>query len=210
MYNDIVYAITDRKSAGSKFFDIIESLLSEGFTFIQLREKELSPFELYLLGRKIIEMGKGKDLKLIINDRVDVALALNAYGVQLTQKSLPADIVRSLSKKLKIGVSIHDEKPLKHYETYADFFVFGNIFETKSKPNVVGKGLFALKNIVSKTVKPVYAVGGINGDNLHLPLEAGAYGVAMMGAFFSSSDYMEQIGKIKNNIAKLKGVLNEK
>lgn len=199
-----VYVITDRKAAGNNFFPIIEALIANGFTFIQLREKDLSAFELYLLGKKIIEMGRGTELKLVVNDRLDVALALKAYGVQLTENSLTADVVKKLSKDIKIGVSIHDERRLKLFEAFADFFVFGNVFETKSKPNVVGKGVFALKNIVSKTDKPVYAIGGINADNLHLAFEAGAYGVAIKGAFFSSENYLEQIKNIKNYIVALK------
>lgn len=205
-FSEKVYVITDRKAAGNNFFSIIEALIANDFTFIQLREKDLSAFELYLLGKKIIEMGRITELKLVINDRLDVALALNAYGVQLTENSLTADVVKKLNKDIKIGVSIHDERRLKLYETFADFFVFGNIFETKSKPNVVGKGVFALKNIVSKTAKPVYAIGGINADNLHLAFEAGAHGVAIKGAFFSSDNYLEQIEKIKNFISALKGV----
>ncbi len=199
---DRVYVITDRKTAGDKFFEVLERLIENGFTFIQLREKDLSAIELYKLGVEVKKLAGKKRLKLFINDRVDVAMALNAEGVQLTEMSLTPDIVRTIGSNLKIGLSVHDVARLKRFEKYADFFVFGNIFETKSKPGVTGRGLFALKQMVQLTSKPVYAVGGVDGNNMELAFEAGAYGVAMKGVFFSSENFLNDIKNIKQ---KLKG-----
>ena len=202
-FSDRLYVISDRKLAGDKFFQIIASLIEEGFNFIQLREKDLSADELYILGKEIIKIGGKSRLKLVINDRVDVALALNAYGVQLTEKSLEPALVKKISKKLKIGLSIHDEKRVKRFEDLCDFFVYGNVFETKSKPNVPGKGLFALRKIVSMTEKPVYAIGGIKEDNMELVLKTGCFGVALKGAIFSSEEIQFDVKKLKASFEQL-------
>lgn len=202
---DRVYIVTDRKSAGKRFFEIIENLVLNGLTFIQLREKDLSAIELYQLGKKLQEICKGKELRLVINDRIDVAIALKAYGVQLTEGSLTPDIVKSISKRVKIGLSVHNRDRLQKYKKLADFFVFGNIFNTESKPGLVGQGVFALKDLSKLSNKPLYAIGGINSSNMHIVLRAGAYGVAMRGAFFSNENFIEEINKIRKALEKIEG-----
>lgn len=201
---DRVYVITDRKAAGDRFLAVIKTLVESGFTFIQLREKDLSPKELYDLGEKIIALGGKKRVRLVINDRVDVALALKAYGVQLTEKSLQPEIVKSFVKKIKIGLSVHDLERVKRFEEFVDFFVFGNVFETESHPGRKGKGLEELKRVVLTTRKPVYAIGGITKNNILKVKEQGAYGVAIRGAFFSNPYLEEEIEGIKEILAKVR------
>jgi thiazole tautomerase (transcriptional regulator TenI) len=192
---DRIYIVTDRLAAGDRFMDMLKRLVSAGFNFIQLREKDLSAAELYELGRQIMAMSD--DVRLVMNDRVDVALALGAYGVQLTEKSLTPDIVKHISRNLKIGLSVHDKKRVVKYEKYCDFFVFGNVFETTSKPCITGKGVFELKEITSITDKPVYAIGGVNHMNTELVLKAGAYGIALRGPVFGADEPLSELTKIK-------------
>ncbi|GAB4432170.1 MAG: thiamine phosphate synthase [bacterium] len=202
-----IYVVTDRKAAGEQFFEILENLIASGLTFIQLREKDLPAAELYSLGKKIQKLGKKRGLKLVINDRIDVAVALNAYGVQLTERSLTPDIVKRITKNLKVGLSVHDEERIKRFERYVDFFLFGNVFDTESKPGLIGKGVFAVKKIVGLTDKPLYAIGGINSNNMQIVFRAGAYGVAMRGCFFSNQNYREEIVRIKETLKNTEGVI---
>lgn len=204
---DKIYVVTDRKAAGEQFFEILENLIASGLAFIQLREKDLSAAELYSLGKKIQELGRKRGLKLVINDRIDVAIALNAYGVQLTERSLTPDIVKRITKSLKVGLSVHDEERLKKFERYVDFFLFGNVFETENKPGLIGKGVFAVKKLVGLTDKPLYAIGGINSNNMHIVFRAGAYGVAMRGSFFSNQSYREEIVRIKETLKNTEGAI---
>lgn len=188
-----IHIITDTKTAGENFFDIIQALINHGLTFIQLREKHLTPREQYQIGKKIKEMAKNKNLKLTINDRLDLALALNAYAVQLTQNSLDPEIIKKHAKNIKIGLSVHDLEPIKKHQQTVDYFIFGNIYQTKTHPEQPAKGLQAIKQLTKATTVPVYAIGGITPQNMHEPLQAGAYGVAMKGAFFGTPDYLHNI-----------------
>lgn len=193
--NDRIYIVTDRKAGGDRFWDILKTVIGAGFCFIQLREKDMSADELYDMGEKIMKIG-GKT-KLVVNDRLDVALALGAYGVQITEQSLNPAVIQHIRGGMKVGLSVHDSDRLRKFEKYCDFFVFGNVFETDSKPGVIGKGIFALKEITSLTNKPVYAIGGVNHTNTELVLKAGAYGVALKGPVFGADEPLSELKKIK-------------
>lgn len=169
--------VTDRKLVGNNFLSFIEELLKLDFNFIQLREKDLSPWELYKLAKDILEISSGKVI-LTVNDRVDVAYLAGAKGVHLGVSSLPSHIVKDKFTEMLIGISVHNVDELKQ-NTDFDYVFFGNVYETDCKPEVRGKGLDLLKEIVNKTDKPVYAIGGIAPDNVLEVLKTGAYGVAV-------------------------------
>lgn len=169
--------VTDRKLVGDNFLSFIEELLKLDFNFIQLREKDLSPVELYNLAKKILKIGNDK-IKLIINDRVDVACLSGAKGVHLGVNSIPSDMVKKKFSELLVGISVHSIDELKR-NTHFDYVFFGNVFETDCKPGLEGKGLDLLREIVNMTDKPVFAIGGITPDNVLEVLKTGAYGVAV-------------------------------
>lgn len=169
--------VTDRKLVGNNFLSFIKELLKIGFNFIQLREKDLKPRELFSLANDILQIGEGQ-IKLIINDRVDIAYVLGAEGVHLGVDSIPSDIIKKKFQKLLVGISVHNKDELKRNKNF-DYIFFGNVFETDCKPGVQGKGLALLREVVSLTDKPVYAIGGINPDNVLEVLKTGVYGVAV-------------------------------
>lgn len=187
--------VTDRKLVNKNFFDRIRILIEKGFTFIQLREKDLPARKLYEIAKKIMEIGKDK-LKLVINDRVDLAYSLNAFGVHLGVNSLPSYLVKKNFRNLIVGISVHCLEELKDQKDY-DYVFFGNVFETSCKPGLKGKGIEYLKDVVKETKKPVYAIGGINSKNVKQVLEQGVYGVAIRSlAFLGDFEELDEINKI--------------
>ena len=189
-----IYIITDIKLAGERFFEIITNLLKEGYRFIQIRENDLNAIELCKMVEKILNIAN-ENVNLVMNDRVDIAHIYNLFGVQLKEVSIEPDLVKKHFPNLKIGLSVHDEKRIN--DNIADFYVFGNVFETQCKVGLEGKGLSALKDIISLTKKPVYAIGGINTQNASIVKDVGAYGVAVRSLVFDNKNYLEDLEKIR-------------
>lgn len=187
-----LYLITDRNQAGGvRLIDIIEDALKGGVRGVQLREKDLSSRELYELAYDLRKLTARYDAKLIINDRVDIALAVDADGVHLGLNSMPIHRVRKLlgSNKL-IGLSCHNQvNAIMAQENGADFITFGPVFYTPSKANY-GKpvGIEILDKVAHLLEIPVFALGGIKRDNIHEIIAAGASGIALVSAIIASDD----------------------
>ncbi len=188
-----LYLITDRQLFKSlcSFYLAIEDALSGGVKTIQLREKDLTTKELFEIASWMRELTKEYDARLFINDRVDVALAVGADGVHLGQKSIPLHAVRnSFGNKLIIGCSTHSlEEALKAEKEGADFITLGPIYETPSKI-IYGKpiGLEVLREVKSRLLIPVFAIGGIKLNNVRDVIEAGADGIALISAIFTEKN----------------------
>jgi thiamine-phosphate pyrophosphorylase len=188
-----LYLITDRKLIADRYSLIaaVRQALKGGVKAIQLREKDLDTRQLLKLAYEMREMTRKYSAKLFINDRIDVALAAGADGVQLTQNSIPAGAVRKVVKnKLLIGVSTHSLKEAKEAEKAgADFITFGPVHKTPSKLKY-GKplGLDKLEEVSSKIKIPVFAIGGIKSHRVKTVSKAGGYGVAMISEIFGAKD----------------------
>ncbi len=183
-----LYAITDSK----RYPDMLQRLekaLKKGIRMVQLREKELSGLEYYQLAKRVRELTQDYDAMLFINDRVDIALAVNADGVHLPEKGLPPSVVKKIAPKLLVGYSAHSlEQALCAQEEGADFITLSPIFKTQSHPEVEPIGLGLLKEVSQRLSIPVYALGGITWDRIKLCYKNGAYGIAGIGLFF---DYVD-------------------
>lgn len=186
--------VTDRKLCKGNLVIAVKELVEKGFSFIQLREKDLSAKELFELAQAIYAIIKGR-AKLVINDRVDIAKVLYVQGVHLGSNSLPPNVVKRHFPELLVGISIHSLAELESKDGY-DYIFFGNVFETDCKPGLRGKGLEALKEVVKVAKKPVYAIGGINLTNVYSVLESGVYGIAVRSVAFN--DNLDELLKIKN------------
>ena len=187
-----LFLITDRKlTQGHDLLWVLERALDGGVRAIQLREKDLDGRELFRLADKISTLCRRYDAQLIINDRIDVALAVDASGVQLGKTSLPIETARSLlgAEKL-IGFSSHNVKEAIDAEhSGANFLLFGPVFFTPSKaPFGAPKGVEALKELVEKVAFPVYAIGGINTASLTEAMATGVRGVALISAIISAEN----------------------
>ncbi len=146
---------------------------------IQIREKDLPSRDLLDLVQQIAGMAEGSPTRVLVNDRLDIALAAVLSGVHLPQSGLPAASVRSLVDVL--GVSTHTTDEARNAETAgADFVVFGPVFDTPGKKPV---GLDRLREVSAAVHIPVLAIGGINEETTPLVLEAGAAGIAAIRMF---------------------------
>lgn len=182
-----LYLITDRKLTDDLFW-VVEEAFKAGVKALQIREKDLSSRELVNLSERLYERARRYKAKVLINDRIDIAVATGLDGVHLGVNSLPVDVVRRKWGDLLIGVSTHSlEEALEAQSGGADFITFGPVYETPSKIKYgPPKGIEALKEVCSKVSIPVFAIGGINIDNIKEVIEAGAYGVALISAIMAS------------------------
>ncbi|OCA91965.1 thiamine phosphate synthase [Pseudobacillus wudalianchiensis] len=156
--------------------------------FIHIREKQRSAKELFHWVETFIVNGVPKE-KIIINDRVDVALATGAGGVQLTENSLPPQIVKTFSQQLKMGCSIHEPAAaVKKAAGQVDWLLFGHIYETASKQGRKPRGLDLLKKTVRASSVPVVAIGGIRPQHIREIKMTGAKGIAVMSGIFASKE----------------------
>lgn len=187
-----LYLVTDRSRTQERdLLRVLEKALDGGVRAVQLREKDLGGRELFILAEKIKTLCERYHAGLFINDRIDVALAVDADGVQLGGASMPTGAARELlgTKKL-IGVSTHSTKEAEEAERAgADFVLFGPVYFTPSKA-AYGKpqGIGALKEVVEKISLPVYAIGGIKAGNIAEVRATGVRGVALISAIMSAPD----------------------
>jgi len=184
-----VYPITDRILSGLSHAQQVEQFISGGATLIQLREKHLSAREFYDDAKTALQLAHASGARLIINDRVDVALALGADGVHLGQTDMPGEAARRLlGERVIVGISTHN---LEQAELAAnmpvDYVAFGPIFKTSTKENpdpIAGlETLRAVRTIVGAL--PVVAIGGITLANAEKAWRAGADAVASIAALVS-------------------------
>ncbi|MGE0822621.1 MAG: thiamine phosphate synthase [Candidatus Binatia bacterium] len=198
-----LYFITDRQqTAGRPLIDVAHAALDGGVRAVQLREKDLEGGELYHLATTLRELTLRYSARLLINDRIDVALAVEADGVHLGQQSFPVSLARKLLGPQKlIGVSTHTPDEIAAADG-ADFVVFGPVYFTPSKA-VYGQpqGLERLRAAVQISTLPLFAIGGITTERVAEVLATGAQGVAMISAISAASDPRRAAQELRQRIA---------
>jgi thiamine-phosphate pyrophosphorylase len=191
-----LYLITDRKlfTDNSSLFTAIEEALKGGLKAVQLREKDLGARDLLHMAYKLRQLTKTYQARLFINDRVDIALAVEADGVHLGGETIPAHAVRkTFQNKLKIAVSSHNlDEAIEAEREGADFITLGPVYYTPSKIKY-GKpiGVETLSRIKEKISIPVFAIGGIGIDKVREVKNAGVDGVALISAILAAGDIRE-------------------
>jgi thiamine-phosphate pyrophosphorylase len=194
-----LYLVTDRKQTGGRpLMDAVTEALKGGVKAVQLREKDLKTRDLLRLAYEMRQLTLKYDARLFINDRVDIAIAVDADGVQLTQKSVPPFAVRKLSSRLIIGVSTHNlEEAVRAERGGADFITLGPVYPTPSKLKYGAPiGVDTLRDVARQVRIPVLAIGGINMDNMAEAVGAGAQGVAMISTLLGAKNIRSVTGKI--------------
>lgn len=186
-----IYLITDRHlvDPAQNYIAVIEELLAAGIKMVQLREKDLSSAELYSYAQRLKELTVRYDSLLLINDRVDIALAVGADGVHLGGASVPIKTARSqLGRSALIGVSTHGlDEAHDAQQNGADFITCGPVFYTPSKARYgVPLGLDALKKICQQIRLPVYGLGGIKAENIARVRECDTHGAAAISALMAA------------------------
>jgi thiamine-phosphate pyrophosphorylase len=195
-----LYLITDRQLSGNRdLLTVVEQALKGGVRAVQLREKDLSSRELYELAFELRKLTARHDAKLFINDRADIALAVDADGVHLGGQSMPIYRARKvLGERMLIGVSCHNQiNAITAQEKGADFITFGPVYYTSSKA-IYGDpvGLERLEEVANLLQIPVFALGGITRGNAREVLDHGAFGIAAIGAVFTARDPREAAGEL--------------
>ncbi len=193
-----LYLITDRHRCRTDIFRAIEEALMEGLRAVQLREKDLPIRERLTWAFRLKALTDRYSAMLFINDRVDIAVAVEAHGVHLTKDSIPVEVVRRHWPGLLIGYSAHSlEEALEAESQGADFVTFSPVFETASKPGVIPQGLQRLRTVCSAVRVPVFALGGITPENAEAVIEQGAHGIAVVSAILGSEDVREATKSFK-------------
>ncbi len=177
--------ITDGLGDEARIDWLLESALAGGIRAVQLREPGLSTDALQAIGRRWMPRFEALGAALLINDRVDVALAGAAHGVHLKQASLPPVAVPG--EALWIGRSVHGLGDIATSRA-AHYLHLAPLFPTSCKPGVAHLGVEAARSVVSRVVQPVILLGGINLENVEQARRIGAAGVAVMSAICEASD----------------------
>ena len=187
-----IYPITDVRLSKLSHAAQVEKLIAGGAKLIQLREKHASPREFYEFAAEALKIARRHDVKLIINDRVDIAFALKADGVHLGQNDLPPVEARKiLGETAIIGFSTHNvEQAITAAKMPIDYLAVGPIFPTQTKENpdeIVGlSGIEKVRIAIGNF--PLVAIGGINSGNLRDVLNAGADSAAIISDLLDSDE----------------------
>lgn len=187
-----LYLVTDRSILKDRdFYKAVEDALKGGTTLVQLREKDLSSLEFFRLAVQLKELVHSYNVPLIINDRLDIALAVDADGLHIGQDDLPLEIARELLGPDKIlGYSVANiEQALYGQKHGADYLGAGTVYPTGSKADANNPiGLQALKSIKESVNIPVVGIGGIGMDNIADVKKTGIDGVSVISAILGQED----------------------
>ncbi|MSQ41138.1 MAG: thiamine phosphate synthase [Dehalococcoidia bacterium] len=181
----------------------VAAAVEGGVTVVQLREKDIPGGQLLALAHRLRQVTSGRAL-LVVNERVDVALACGADGIELGEEALPVAEARKLvGKGVLIGRSVHSvEGAVAAAREGADFLVVGTIFPTASKPGAETAGLALLRQVGKAVRIPYLAIGGVDESNAAQVIEAGAAGAAVIGAILEAPDPKAAAARLKEAMQK--------
>jgi thiamine-phosphate pyrophosphorylase len=191
--------VTDEALSADRIVHVVESVCAAGRIVVQLRARDRGGRELFELAQRLRRASAANDSILIVNDRLDIALAVGADGVHLPASGIPAHVARALldrragsAGRLRIGLSVHSVDEIRANAAHVDYFQFGPVFATPSKLAYgPPQGLTGLEEAIGAATdaqRPLIAVGGIDATNARTPIGAGAAGVAVIRAVMRASD----------------------
>lgn len=187
-----LYAVTDRKwlQADQTLAQQVEQAILGGVTVVQLREKHLSYSDFVTLAKEVKQVTDQYHVPLIINDNLDVALAVDAAGIHVGQEDLAAqEVCQKMGAKKVLGVSAQTvEQALAAEKAGADYLGVGAVFPTNSKDDAVEVTIHTLRAICQAVQIPVVAIGGITAENISQLQNVGIVGVAVISAIFGQPD----------------------
>ena len=202
-----VYLCTDRELMSTQTLEeAVEAAIKGGATLIQLREKNCSSKEFYETAVSIKKITEKYNVPLIINDRVDIALAVDAEGVHVGQSDLPAKVVRKIIGKDKIvGVSARSQElAMKAYEDGVDYLGVGAMYATSTKKDAKVITKEELAKIRSSVPIPIVVIGGVNENNVSDFKGTGIDGVAVVSAIIGKPDIEEAARNLKQLVGAMK------
>lgn len=197
-----IYLVTDEKACNGKdFYKCIEESIKGGVKIVQLREKNSSTKDFYEKALKVKKICKNYGALFIINDRLDIAQAVEADGVHLGQTDMPIEKARKILKnKFLIGATARNAKEAKKAELLgADYIGSGAIFGTNTKDNAKKLEMEDLKKIVNSVKIPVFAIGGINISNVSLLKNIGLQGICLVSGILSEKNCKKAVELMLKN-----------
>lgn len=203
--NYSLYLVTERSLLQNiELEQAVEEAILGGTTLVQLREKNISTMEFYKIAVDVKKVTDKYNVPLIINDRLDIALAVDAAGIHVGQSDMPCEIARKLVGKDKIvGVSAHTvEEALKAQKDGADYLGVGAVFPTGTKKDAIDVNIETLKEIVQKVNIPVVAIGGVNQDNVDKLADTGIDGISVISAILGKRDARKAAKELKEAVEK--------
>ena len=186
-----LYLVTDKRNkTDDEFLEIIEEAIKGGTTVVQIREKEGETLDFYNLALKVKEITSKYNVPLIVNDRIDVALAIKSEGVHIGQTDVPADVARSLiGDEMILGVSASTvEEARKAEKDGADYIGTGAVFPTATKDDAPSITKDDLKEVTGSINIPTVAIGGITLENANELAGTGIAGISVVSAIMNSKD----------------------
>lgn len=202
----LLYAVTDRTWLNGKTLSSqVEKALKGGATFVQLREKELDEASFLEEAVEIKKLCKAYHVPFVINDNVEIAIAMDADGVHVGQNDMEASDVRAkLGPDKIIGVSAQTvEQAVLAQQRGADYLGVGAVFPTGSKADAEDVSLDTLKEICQSVHIPVVAIGGISENNVDQLSGSGICGIAVISAIFAQPDIEQATGLLKEKTLRM-------
>ena len=194
-----LYAILDpEQTKGRAPESVLRDLLDGGAAILQLRVKTMAPSDFFQLAQRARAETRASGCKLIVNDRVDIALACDADGVHLGQDDLPLAVGRQLMGTKIVGISTHDIEQAQEAELNgADYIGFGPMFGTTTKnTGYAARGIDMLRQIRAGVKIPIVAIGGINEQNVKQVWQAGADSAAIISDILGADDPAAKVRRI--------------
>jgi len=208
-----LYLVTDQKlSLGRPIEDVVRAAVKGGVTAVQIREKESTTKEFIKLAHNLQNILKPQGVPLIVNDRIDIALAVDADGIHIGQTDMPYYEARRLvGNDMVIGLSVETmEQAIEAENLDVDYISVSPVFLTPTKHDATNEwGLEGLRKLRSQSRKLLIAIGGINSSNAKAALESGADGIAVVSAICSAADpesASRRLGEIIEQTRKEKGI----
>ncbi len=204
-----IYLVTDRKqTCGKSLEEVIKSSLAGGIKAVQLREKDLDDRELFTVAKRLKSLIHRSGATFFINDRLDIALAVDADGLHLGQESISSNDARKhFGENKLVGVSAHSlDEAVRAEDDGADFITIGPIYDTPSKRRY-GKpiGLNELEKVTEKLKIPAFAIGGMVKEKVREVISAGAHGIALITAILKTKNPEKAAKEMSEEIRYWKG-----
>ena len=202
-----LYLITDSTGfSEDEFLYRVEEGIKGGATLLQLREKDKTTREYIALAEKVHKIAKKYNVPLIIDDRIDVAMAVDAEGVHLGQSDMPVNIARKILGEDKIiGATAKTvAQAVEAYENGADNLGVGAIYPTTTKVKTVLTSVETLKEITKSVPIPVNAIGGLNKDNIDILKNTGIAGICVVSAVMKAENPQKSASEIKERFLEMK------
>ncbi len=196
-----LYLVTDRMRMSTKTLgEAVEQAVIGGCTMVQLREKEILSLDFYVLASEMKKITDRYGIPLIINDRMDIAMAVGAAGVHIGQKDIPADIARKvIGKDMLLGVSaVSAAEAVNAAKAGADYLGVGAMFPTRTKPDAGFVSMEELGRIRKAVDIPIVVIGGISKENAMLFQPMGIDGLAVVSAVIAQPDIKKSAADLKS------------